>query len=152
MGAREFAGYAERVIPRLAKRFRINERVLYRCAQFHRRFPILNHRSELVWSHYRLLCQVDDDKQCAALTAQAEKRGWTRPELEIRVRQLSLENIPPPDKNDRHLADVFLEGNFSPLSALDSQPREAPVFLIHALPENGHALRMDGDAPHDCVL
>ncbi|MBI4626107.1 MAG: hypothetical protein HY736_23165 [Verrucomicrobia bacterium] len=46
-----------------------------------------------------------------------------------------------PDKYDRYLADVFLE-----LKSGET------LFLNNALLENGHAVRMDGDAPRDWLL
>lgn len=84
------AGYAEGVIPRLEKHSGIHARLLYQCAQFHRRFPILHRGSKLGWTHYRLLCQVEDEQQRKRLAAQAQRQAWTAPELETRVRQLNL--------------------------------------------------------------
>lgn len=91
------AGYAEQVMARLARRVGLSERVLYQCAQFHRRFQILNRRSKLGWSHYRALSQLDDDQRRSTLAATAEKRGWTAAELEDRVRQLNLASANAPD-------------------------------------------------------
>ncbi|HWA86900.1 MAG TPA: DUF1016 N-terminal domain-containing protein [Opitutus sp.] len=66
-----------------------------------------------------------------------------------------------PDKYDRYLADVFVGGNFSQLSANDSQLKSPSqlstlksqpgadsiaVFLNNALLESGHAIRYDGGA------
>jgi hypothetical protein len=85
------ADYAHQVIPRLEKRTGISERVLYQCAQVHRLFPILNRGSELGWTHYRLLCQVQDEAQRLRLLAAARKNNWTAPELEDRVRQFNLQ-------------------------------------------------------------
>ena len=53
-------------------------------------------------------------------------------------------NTSKPDKYDRYLADVFLEGDFSQLSAFNSQPAaDGGLFLNNALLENGHAVRKD---------
>jgi len=90
------AGYADQVMARLARRVGLSERVLYQCAQFHRRFQILNRRSKLSWSHYRALSQLDDDQRRSTLAVTAEKRGWTAAELEDRVRQLNLADADAP--------------------------------------------------------
>lgn len=87
------ADYGEQVIPRLEKRTGINRRLLYQCSQFQRRIPIVHRGALLVWSHYRLLCQVEDDARRASLTSDAAKRKWSVPELEDRVRRLNLESV-----------------------------------------------------------
>jgi hypothetical protein len=51
-----------------------------------------------------------------------------------------------PDKYDRYLADVFLEpqpGSISHLSTLNSQPREALLYLNNELLTHGQAVRKD---------
>lgn len=85
------ATYAEGVIPRLARRTGIHERTLYYCARFNRLVPILNARSELTPTHYRALCQVEDDSRRQELLATAEAKKWTTDQLAERVRTLRLE-------------------------------------------------------------
>jgi endonuclease YncB( thermonuclease family) len=82
------AAYATQVMPRLAKRVGLSERVLYSCSQFHRRVPILNLSSKLSWTHFRTLCRIEDEKQRQALIKETEKRGWTVAQLDDRVRQI----------------------------------------------------------------
>lgn len=86
---RERAAYATQVMPRLAKRVGASDRVLYFCSQFHRRVPILNLSSKLSWTHFRTLCQIEDDEQRHALIKETEKRGWTVAQLDERVRQIN---------------------------------------------------------------
>ncbi len=81
---RHAAVYAE-----LARRTQISERLLYQCAQFARVFPYLHHGANMNWSHYRLLCQVEDDAARRTLLGEASRRHWTAPELEQRVRQVN---------------------------------------------------------------
>ena len=57
------------------------------------------------------------------------------------ARRPAPDRVGHPDKYDRYLADVFLE-----LKSGET------LFLNNALLENGHADRMDGDAPHDWLL
>jgi len=69
---------------------RFGQRLLYRCAQFARTFPVLEPVPGLTWAHYQLLCSVPDDTERARLAAQAASGGWTSPELAAHVRQLAL--------------------------------------------------------------
>ena len=52
--------------------------------------PILNLSSKLSWTHFRTLCQIEDDGQRRALIKETEKKGWTVAELETRVRQINF--------------------------------------------------------------
>lgn len=289
----ERAGYGEKVIPQLAEALGVGDRLLYRCLRFVREYPILSGRTELGWSHYRVLLDVADKSERRAFEIAARKNHWIAEELERRIRVHNAIDVTPgkdatdaapkpahkplvpqrgatgvyrvatvegkrvvdlgfaeyfdlsdeqtgefkdgtlvhldgsgrvtlaegatkadlfnyrvelirvvdgdtlwvriylrprqwvkqklrlrgldcpemstpegkaakrfvdallaktvsitinttkPDKYDRYLADVFLEGDFSQLSALNSQPSEAPLFLNNALLENGQAMRKD---------
>ena len=48
-----------------------------------------------------------------------------------------------PDKYDRYLADVFLEGDFSQIPTAGAQLGDEAVFLNNLLLENGHADPME---------
>ena len=107
--------------------------------------------------------EMDTD---AGKAAKRFVQSLIRPETEVIV------TTTKPDKYDRYLADVFLVGNAGPLKgessklkALDLDPDRmrsgsqlstlssqlgadsTVVFLNNALLENGHAVRMDPDAP-----
>lgn len=86
-GAR--ADYGGQVVNRLARDLDIARSTLYDCALFARYFPIVRHGGQLVWSHYRLLCQVGDEPQRKALTAQTLANVWSSPQLEQRIRALN---------------------------------------------------------------
>ncbi len=86
---KERAGYGEKVIPRLASTLGVGDRLLYRCLRFAREYPILSGRTELGWSHYRVLLDVGDKAERRALEVQARKGRWKAEELERRVRALN---------------------------------------------------------------
>jgi endonuclease YncB( thermonuclease family) len=44
----------------------------------------------LTWTHFRTLCQIEDDGQRRALTREAEKEGWNDADLDARVRQINF--------------------------------------------------------------
>ena len=78
------AVYAE-----LSRRTHINQRLLYRCAKFARLFSYLPVRTNMNWTHYRLLCEVEDDGKRASLALETSRRRWTSTQLEQRVRQVN---------------------------------------------------------------
>ena len=92
---RERADYGARVVPRLAEALGVDERLLYRCLRFVREYPILTARSELGWSHYRVLLEVADKSRRKALEAGARRHRWTSAELERRVRAVNAIDVTP---------------------------------------------------------
>ncbi|HUR59930.1 MAG TPA: DUF1016 N-terminal domain-containing protein, partial [Opitutaceae bacterium] len=82
---RDRADYGGTVILRLEADVNISERVLYRCLNFHRSYPIPAALPELTWMHYCSLMRVDDLQERKALTQEAVKREWTYRQLEERV-------------------------------------------------------------------
>lgn len=69
---------------------KFGQRLLYRCAQFARTFPVLEPAPGLTWAHYQLLCSVADDTERTRLAAQASSGGWTSLELAAHVRATAL--------------------------------------------------------------
>ena len=92
---KERADYGAQVIPRLARALGVGDRLLYRCLQFVREYPILSGRTELAWTHYRVLMEVQDKAQRKALESEARKNRWKAEELERRVRMLNAINVTP---------------------------------------------------------
>ena len=88
------ATYGSQVLGRLARDLHIAPTTLYQCTQFARYFPILRHGGKLVWAHYRLLCQIEDEAQRNKLTDLTVKNGWTSTELQERVRALNATAAP----------------------------------------------------------
>lgn len=89
------ADYGAGVIPKLAETLQTHPRLLYRCLRFSRSFPILTLRSELGWTHYRILLEVADDSARTALAAEAARQHWTTTDLEARVRALNAVDVTP---------------------------------------------------------
>ncbi len=86
---RDRADYAAQTFSRLADDTGVSRRVLYEWVQLYRCFPIVRQSAQLTRTHYRLLCQIGDENERKALTAQAIKNKWTSPELGNRVRALN---------------------------------------------------------------
>jgi hypothetical protein len=59
----ERASYGSQVLDRLARDLQIARTTLYQCTQFARYFPIVRHGGQLIWAHYRLICQIEDGAQ-----------------------------------------------------------------------------------------
>lgn len=86
---RDRANYATQTFRQLAADTGVSRRVLYEWVQLYRCFPIVRQSAQLTRTHYRLLCQVGDEKERRTLTANAIKHQWTTPELSGRVRSLN---------------------------------------------------------------
>ncbi len=82
------AEYGKNVLGKLEQDLDIHERNLYYAVEFYRAFPILNRGSKLPWRHYRALLTLDDGKKRMALAEQAEKKNWTKEELEAQIQKL----------------------------------------------------------------
>jgi endonuclease YncB( thermonuclease family) len=85
----ERAEYGARVIADLAAHLRTDRSTLHRCVRFARLFPIVADRRQLGWAHYRVLIDIDDPVLRNKLAIEAERKRWTSPELESRVRALN---------------------------------------------------------------
>ncbi len=83
------AGYGAKLFTRLAHDVKVSSRTLHECVQFYLYYPIVRPVAQLGWNRCRLLCQVDDEPQRAALTAQARKHDWASGEIQRRVRELN---------------------------------------------------------------
>lgn len=82
-GGAERAQYGTRLLPRLAERLTaefgkgFDERNLRHMRAFFQTFPIWNAlRSELSWTHYRLLMQVEDRRARDWYMAEAASQNW----------------------------------------------------------------------------
>lgn len=111
---KERAAYGAGVFADLSKDSGLSSRTLHECVQFHRCFPIVRARAQLGWAQYRLLCQIEDDGQRAALAQEAEKQHWNTPQLEQRVRALN--------------AAIDIEA--TQVGAAAGKPRSAPAALV----------------------
>ncbi len=90
------ADYGAKIFAQLAEATGISKRTLHECVQFYRCFPIVRPGAQLAWSQYRLLCQVVDPRQRAALYAEIQRDFATKADLESRVRALNAALEPAP--------------------------------------------------------
>lgn len=94
------AEYGKEVIKRLAIRLIIssekgfNERNLWYIKQFYQTWPILNAlRSELSWTHYRLLLKIEQVDVRTFYIEETAKCGWSTRTLERQINSLYYERM-----------------------------------------------------------
>jgi predicted nuclease of restriction endonuclease-like (RecB) superfamily len=145
-GGAERAQYGARLLPRLAERLTaefgkgFDERNLRHMRAFFQTFPIWNAlRSELSWTHYRLLMQVEDSRAREWYMAEAATQNWGTRALERQIGTLYYERL----LASRDRPPVREEATRN-LAALEKSPREFvrdPVLLeFLGLPNTGKLL------------
>lgn len=82
------AGYGERVLVRLARHVNLSKTQLYYGLEFARAYPIFLPVGKLTWTDYQDLLSVNDEAKRRALAQEAEKFGWSRPQLRARIREI----------------------------------------------------------------
>jgi predicted nuclease of restriction endonuclease-like (RecB) superfamily len=94
------ADYGSRLIESLAERLREQygrgflPRNLWWMRDFYLKFPILNAvRSELSWTHYRLLLKVENPEARAFYESEAAAGNWSTRQLERQITTLTYERI-----------------------------------------------------------
>lgn len=94
------AEYGARLLPRLAERLTsefgsgFDERNLWYMCSFYRAFPILNAlRSELSWTHYRLLLGVEDADARMWYMNEAAGQNWSTRALQRQIGTLYYERL-----------------------------------------------------------
>jgi len=94
------AQYGVKLLSRLAERLTtefgngFDERNLRYMRGFYQAFPIWNAvRSELSWTHYRMLLRVDDPKAREWYTLEAAKENWGTRALERQIGTLYYERL-----------------------------------------------------------
>ncbi|MGE0132562.1 MAG: DUF1016 N-terminal domain-containing protein [Blastocatellales bacterium] len=97
---RKRAGYGEAILAELARRLTndfgigFDERNLRHIRQFYLTFPIRNAlRSELSWTHYRLLLRVERDEARSFYEIEASNNHWSTRELERQIGSLLYERL-----------------------------------------------------------
>jgi micrococcal nuclease len=86
------ARYGTGLFSMLSKDLNINERILYQAVKFYEAFPILNPRSKLDWTHYRLLLGVKDKTKRSYFQRDVIKYGWDSRQLQRAIRIYNLKN------------------------------------------------------------
>lgn len=88
----EFESLATRLASEFGKGFSV--RTLYQMRKFYVLFPSLNAlRSQLIWTHYRLLLQVDNDEARLWYMNEAVESGWSSRQLDRQISSLYYERI-----------------------------------------------------------
>jgi endonuclease YncB( thermonuclease family) len=79
------ADYGDQVIARLSGDVGISGRRLYQMLQLYRSFKIVNARSQLGWTHYRVLMRLQTPEERKYYEKRAIREGWTTRELQTQV-------------------------------------------------------------------
>ena len=91
---------SERLTKEFGKGFTISN--LRNMRQFFQAFPIRYAlRSELTWSHYRMLMRVDDPSRREFYLAESADSGWTSRQLERQINSFYYERLLATRKEDR---------------------------------------------------
>jgi predicted nuclease of restriction endonuclease-like (RecB) superfamily len=145
-GGTERAQYGARLLPRLAERLTaefgkgFDERNLRHMRAFFQTFPIWDAvRSELSWTHYRILLRVEDQRVREWYMVEAASQNWGTRALERQIGTLYYERL----LASRERQPVREEAA-QKIEALDQHPREFvrdPVLLeFLGLPNSGKLL------------
>lgn len=86
------ADYGQEIIKKISIDLKIHERTLYRILKFYKTYPILTTvLSELSWSHYLMLMDIDNFEQRKFYEIQAVKESWSVRELKKRLNNHEFE-------------------------------------------------------------
>jgi len=83
------ANYGAKTFARLSSDTGVSARTLHECVQFHRCYPIVRLVAQFGWNRCRLLCQVEDETERAALVLQLKRERLEAVDLKERVRTLN---------------------------------------------------------------
>ncbi len=91
-GKELIVGLSEKLSAEFGKGF--DERNLWYMRVFYLRYPKVNTAcSELSWSHYRLLCRIEDEKARAYYEREAVEQNWSVRALERQITTLYYERL-----------------------------------------------------------
>ncbi len=145
-GGSERAQYGANLLVRLAERLSrefgkgFDERNLRNMRAFYQVFPIWNAvRSELSWTHYRLLLRVDDAQARTWYVDESARQNWSSRALERQISTLYYERL----LGSKDRRPVRAEAD-KKVAALEKNPRDFvrdPVMLeFLGLPGTGNLL------------
>lgn len=145
------ADYGRRVLLRLSRDEDISESVLHRCLLFSEKFPDIFPKpilargpksfgdprqisrkslaGRLVWSHFRTLLPLEDDKLRLQLAQEAARKGWSVPQLETQIKS-SIAGEKSGTKSSRTAQD-------SPPKDARLKPKKGEVFTYRILKDGG---------------
>ena len=114
---KEKAGYGEALIKELSEKLTkeygkgLNERNLWHFRSFYLTFPKVNAlRSELSWTHYRLLLRVENDAAKHFYMIESIDNNWSTRELERQINSLLYERIAL-SKNKDKIIELSTKGH-----------------------------------------
>lgn len=100
----ENGGYGTSIMERLAKELGTDRPTLVRCLWFHRYYPHgVPTETGLVWSHYRELITLKDEKTRTFYEKEAEKNNWTRDELVRAIHADHIIDVDNPNKDGKKI-------------------------------------------------
>lgn len=118
------AGYGERLIPKLAREFRIGKRELDWIVKFARLYPSPEDiKQEIQWSHYRALITCEEEAKRKFYERMIISQGWSKRELEEKIRSRYYE---------KHGKDVTLPAPAPPIPV--SRKPEDYIQEVYDLP------------------
>ncbi len=143
------ADYGSKLIPNLAATLTaefgkgFDERNLRNMRAFFQQFPIWNAvRSELSWTHYRILLRVEDEQARRWYMNETAEQNWASRSLERQIGTLYYERLLVSRDRDPVQAEASAK-----IMPLQNNPREFvrdPVLLeFLGLPETGRLLEED---------
>ncbi len=114
---KEKAGYGKALIKELSKKLTkeygrgLNERNLWHIRSFYLTFPKVNAlRSELSWTHYRLILRVENDDARQFYMIESIDNNWSTRELERQINSLLYERIAL-SKNKEKVKELSTKGH-----------------------------------------
>ena len=152
------ADYGEKVIPLLARDLGFHKRDLYRMVQFYKTYQIVTTvSSQLSWSHYLELIQVEQEEERKFYEVQAIKNNWgvhaLRKQIKAKVYQIAKKEgqiitklplqLPEPDevfKDTYHFDFLSLKEGHSEQDLEDALTNK----IIQTLMELGHGFYFGG--------
>jgi len=100
----ENGGYGTSIMERLARELGTDRPTLVRCIWFHRYYPHgAPTETGLVWSHYRELITLKDEKSRHFYEKEAEEKHWTRDELVRAIKADHIIDVNDPDKDKKKI-------------------------------------------------
>jgi predicted nuclease of restriction endonuclease-like (RecB) superfamily len=111
---------AERLTAEFGKGFKVSN--LRNMRQFYQTFPIRHTlRSELSWSHYRLLIRIDEPKRRDFYLNECVQSGWTVRQLDRQIHSLFYERLLATQKEHRPEVEIEI---------FTIEPKTDPQYIL----------------------
>jgi len=148
-GGADRAHYGAKLLPRLAERLTaesgkgFDDRNLRHMRAFYQAFPMWDAvRSELSWTHYRILLRVDDPQARTWYLHETASQQWSTRALERQIGTLYYERLL--SSQDHQSVKEEAEAKLAPFRHTTREFVRDPVVLeFLGLPESGRVLEAD---------